>query len=197
MGLAVVFVLALLLPRDGVIMSHFPYGKTLALAVFLLAGVTDWLDGALARHYNQETNFGALLDPVADKILTTAAFICFIEQKARTGVADSPVLVQAWMVLVIVARDFLVTGLRLVASDQGVLLKAEKLGKHKTFSQMATIIFTLGGLAIRDDWGYGGAAFDAQFSRLVFLFMIITLVLTVWSGLAYVWKNRELLLRNA
>lgn len=197
MGMAVVFVMALLLPKDGLIMSHFPYGKTLALVVFILASVTDWLDGVLARRYNLETTFGALLDPVADKILTTAAFICFIEQRSITGVADSAPLVQAWMALVIVARDFLVTGLRLVASDQGVVLKAEKLGKHKTFSQMVTIIFTLGGLAVRDDWGYAGANFDLWFSRLVFSFMIITVALTLWSGTAFVWRNRELLLRNA
>ncbi len=196
-GMAVVFVMALLLPKDGVVMSHFPYGKTLALGVFLLASVTDWLDGMLARRYNQETNFGALLDPVADKILTTAAFICFIEQKSLTNGTDSPPLVQAWMVLVIVARDFLVTGLRLVASEQGVILKAERLGKHKTFSQMVTIIFTLGGLAVRDDWGFGSASFDLWFARLVFSFMVITVGLTLWSGMAYVWKNRELLLRNA
>src|SRR3989442_1459196 len=101
-GLTALFVMAMLLPREGVVMSHFPYSKTLALIIFLVAGLTDWWDGWLARHYHQETNFGALLDPVADKILTTAAFICFIEQPSyRPGVA----LVQAWMGLGIVARD--------------------------------------------------------------------------------------------
>jgi CDP-diacylglycerol--glycerol-3-phosphate 3-phosphatidyltransferase len=192
-GLTVLFVMAMLLPREGIIMSHFPYGKTLALIVFLVAGLTDWWDGWLARRKQQETNFGALLDPVADKILTTAAFICFIEQH---NYKHEP-LVQAWMVLAIVARDFLVTGLRLVASGQGVVLKAEELGKHKTVSQMITIIVTLAGLALRDDWAWHGERFDVLFSRLVFGFMLVTVALTVWSGFAYLHKNWELFLRDA
>jgi CDP-diacylglycerol--glycerol-3-phosphate 3-phosphatidyltransferase len=193
-GLTVMFVMAMLLPQDGAIMSHFPYGKSIALLIFVIASLTDWWDGWLARRYKQETTFGALLDPVADKILTTAAFICFIEQPSyRPGV----VLVQAWMVLVIVARDFLVTGLRLIASGQGVVLKAEELGKHKTVSQMITIILTLAGLAARDDWHWHGERFDVLFSRVVFGFMLVTVTLTVWSGTAYFWKNRNLLLRDA
>jgi CDP-diacylglycerol--glycerol-3-phosphate 3-phosphatidyltransferase len=193
-GLTVLFVMALLLPKDGVVMSHFPYGKTVALVIFLVAGLTDWWDGWLARRYRQETNFGALLDPVADKVLTAAAFICFIEQSSyRPGVP----LVQAWMVLIIVARDFLVTGLRLVAREHGVVLKAERLGKHKTASQMITIIVLLLGLAAREDWNLGGPQFDVGFSRLVFGLMLATVTLTLMSGIAYLWKNRELLMRNA
>jgi CDP-diacylglycerol---glycerol-3-phosphate 3-phosphatidyltransferase len=193
-GLTALFVMAMLLPQDGAIMAHFPYGKSLALLIFVVASLTDWWDGWLARHYRQETTFGALLDPVADKILTTAAFICFIEQPSyRPGVA----LVQAWMVLVIVARDYLVTGLRLIASGQGVVLKAEELGKHKTASQMITIIVTLAGLAARDDWQWRGERFDVLFSRVVFGFMLVTVSLTVWSGTAYFWKNRNLLLHDA
>jgi CDP-diacylglycerol--glycerol-3-phosphate 3-phosphatidyltransferase len=193
-GLTALFVMAMLLPQGGAILSHFPYSKTLALLFFLVAGLTDWWDGWLARRNHQETNFGALLDPVADKILTTAAFICFIEQTSyRAGVP----LVQAWMVLVIVARDFLVTGLRLVASGQGVVLKAEELGKHKTASQMCTIIVTLAGLAWRDDWHQAGERFNVAFSRLVFGMMLATVVLTVWSGFSFVWKNRDLVLRDA
>ncbi len=192
-ALTVFFVMALLLPKDGVVMSHFAYGKTLALAIFVVASITDWFDGMLARKYHQETNFGALLDPVADKVLTTAAFICFIVQSNNSGNA----LVDAWMVLVVVARDYLVTGLRLVASDKGVILKAEKLGKHKTFSQMVTIIFTLLGLALRDDWHVFNANMDLRFCQIVFGLMIVTVALTLWSGTAFVWKNREIFLRDA
>ena len=194
-GLTAMFVGAMLLPQHGAIMSHFPYGKTLALVIFVVASLTDWWDGWLARHYRQETTFGALLDPVADKILTTAAFICFIEQPSYRG--TSVPLVQGWMVLVIVARDYLVTGLRLVASGQGVVLKAEELGKHKTVSQMITIIVTLAGLAARDDWHWRGEHFDVLFSRVVFGFMLVTVTLTVWSGFAYFWKNRNLLFQDA
>lgn len=187
------FVMALLLPAEGVVRTHFPLGKTLALVIFVVASLTDWLDGEMARRRKQETSFGALLDPLADKILTMAAFICFIEQPSyRPGVP----LVQAWMVLVIVARDFLVTGLRLVAREQGVVLKAEQLGKHKTASQIVTIIVVLIGLAGREDWncfGQNCARFDAAFSRLVFVLMLVTVVLTVWSGIVYFFKNRKFL----
>jgi CDP-diacylglycerol--glycerol-3-phosphate 3-phosphatidyltransferase len=191
--LTAVFVMALLLPKGGIVMSHFPYGKTLALVVFLVAALTDWFDGWLARRNNHHTKFGALLDPVADKILTTAAFICFIEQPSYRGAA----LVQAWMVLVIVSRDFLVTGLRLLAAQQGTVLHAEQLGKHKTASQMFTIIVILAGLALRDDFHFAGERFDVAFSRVVFGLMLITVALTGWSGAAYLYNNRDRFLRDA
>lgn len=183
------FVMAMLLP-------HFPLGKTWALAIFIIASLTDWWDGVLARRHKLETTFGALLDPVADKVLTTAAFICFIEQHNDRGGA----LVDAWMVLLIVSRDFLVTGLRLVAREHGVVLKAEQLGKHKTISQMVTIIVVLVGLAARDNWnclGFDRLRFDARYSDLVFGMMVATVAMTVWSGTAYLYKNRDLFLRDA
>ncbi len=193
--LTVFFVMALLLPASGMVRQHVPFAKTVALAIFVVAGLTDWLDGAMARRRKEGTAFGALLDPVADKILVTAAFICFIEQKDYRGDA----LVQAWMVLVIVARDFLVTGLRLVAGGQGVVLQAERLGKHKTFWQMATIIVVLVGLAAREDWnclGLERARFDTLFSVVTLWLMLATVALTLISGIAYLYKNRALLLRN-
>ena len=192
-GLTAVFVAALLLPDSGWLLSHFPYGKTIALGLFVVAAITDWLDGWLARRHKLETTFGALLDPVADKILTTAAFICFIEPSYRDGTP----LVQAWMVLIIVAREFLVTGLRMIAGQRGVVLKAEKHGKNKTFSQMVTIIVTLIGLAIRDDWFRFSAYADRRFSQLVFGMMLVTVALTLWSGISYLWKNREVFLSDA
>ncbi len=188
-------VAALLLPPGGVCYAHFPYAKTLALAIFIVASLTDWWDGEIARRRNLYTNFGALLDPIADKVLTAAAFICFIEQKD----AHDNALVQAWMVLVIVARDFLVTGLRLVASQQGVLLKAEWLGKHKTTTQMITIIIVLLGLAAREEWhcfGVDCEKFNTVFSVTVFWLMLITVTLTLWSGIAYMYKNRQLFLKD-
>jgi len=196
-GLTVVFVMALLLPPYGWVRSHFPFGKTTALIIFIVASLSDWWDGWYARKYNLETTFGMLLDPLADKVLTAAAFICFIEQpSSRPGVP----LVQAWMALVVVARDFLVTGLRLVATQQGVVLRAEWFGKHKTISQMIAIIVILLGLAIREDWnclGVDPARFDVVFSRVAFVLMMITVALTVLSGVIYFWKNRESFLRDA
>ncbi len=195
--LTVFFVMALLLPPEGWVRSHFPFGKTTALIIFIVASLTDWWDGWYARRHQMETSFGMLLDPLADKILTTAAFICFVEQPSdRTGVP----LVQAWMVLAIVARDFLVTGLRLVAAQKGVVLRAEQLGKHKTASQMVAIILILLGLAAREDWNCFGmdcARFDAGFSRTTFVLMLITVVLTVVSGIAYLCKNGEHVLHDA
>ena len=195
-GLTVIFVTALLLPAEGIVYSHFPFGKTMALVIFIVAGLTDWWDGLVARLRKQHTNFGALLDPVADKILTAAAFICFIEQPSyRAGVP----LVQAWMVLVIVAREFLITGLRLVAREQGVVLKAERLGKHKTTTQMITIIIVLLGLAAREEWHCFGAdceKFNEVFSATVFWLMLVTVALTLWSGIAYMYKNRQLFLND-
>lgn len=189
MVLTALFVMALLLP-------HLPWGKTAALVLFGVASLTDWWDGWLARTRKMETVFGALLDPVADKILTCAAFICFVELRDQKGDA----LVQAWMVLIIVARDFLVTGLRLVARERGVVLKAERLGKHKTISQIVTIIFILIGVAAREEWrslGFDARQFDAAFSTAAFGLMLVTVALTVWSGWSYAWKNRELVLRDA
>ena len=195
--LTVYFVMALLLPPAGWIRSHFPFGKTTALIIFVVASLTDWWDGWYARRHNMETSFGMLLDPLADKILTTAAFICFIEQPSyRPGVP----LVQAWMVLVIVAREFLVTGLRLLAVQQGVVLRAERLGKHKTVSQMVTIIFILLGLAAREDWNCFGLEpqrFNVIFSRSAFGLMLLTVGLTLLSGIVYFYKNGERFLHDA
>ena len=195
--LTVYFVMALLLPPAGWMRSHFPFGKTTALIIFIVASLTDWVDGWYARRHKIETTFGMLLDPLADKILTTAAFICFIEQPSyRPGVP----LVQAWMALVIVARDFLVTGLRLVAGQQGVVLRAERLGKHKTISQMVTIIIILLGLAAREDWncfGISYAQFDMAFSRVAFVLMLVTVALTRISGIIYFYKNGERFLHDA
>ena len=195
--LTVFFVMALLLPREGWVRSHFPFGKTTALIIFIMASLTDWWDGWYARRHKLETTFGVLLDPLADKILTTAAFICFIAQPSyRPGVP----LVQAWMALVIVARDFLVTGLRLVASQQGVVLRAERLAQHKTASQMIAIILILFGLAVREDWNCFGAdygRFDLAFSRVAFVLMLITVGLTLVSGVTYLCKNGERFLRDA
>lgn len=162
---------------------EYPWHHTVALLLFVVATLTDYLDGVIARKWNLITDFGKLMDPLADKILTASAFICLIPYHA----------LPAWVVIVIISREFLITGLRVLASSKGVILPAEKLGKHKTAWQMATILFFLLLLSIRDFtdgtspifaalWSYGGAAF-----------VTITVVLTLYSGLTYLWKNRALL----
>src|ERR1700742_3261859 len=113
--------------------SSWPYARTTALVIFLIAGLTDFIDGEIARRYGVITNFGKLMDPLVDKIMMAAAFISLVPLKA----------VPAWAATTVVARDFLITGLRLMASARGQILPAERLGKHKTSWQIITVIFFL------------------------------------------------------
>ena len=171
----------------GVISSHLPWGITIALAIFALASLTDWLDGHLARRYDLCTNFGRLMDPLVDKILVAAAFICLIPFHAFPS----------WVVIVIISRDFLITGLRLLAGEQGILLSAEKLGKHKTAWQLITILFYLVLLSIHEVYtnmiGYQPHWIHFLWTAIGPLLVGVTLLLTVYSGIAYLWNNRKLL----
>src|SRR2546421_479384 len=123
--LTILFVLALT--------SSWSYARPAALVIFLLAGISDFIDGEIARRYGDVTNFGKLMDPLVDKIMMAAAFISLVPLKA----------VPAWAATTVVARDFLITGLRLMASTKGRVLPAERLGKQKTSLQIITIIFFL------------------------------------------------------
>jgi CDP-diacylglycerol--glycerol-3-phosphate 3-phosphatidyltransferase len=161
----------------------FPFAHTLALALFMVATATDYLDGQIARKYGLVTDFGKLMDPLADKILTAAAFICLIPANA----------IPAWVVIVIIAREFLITGLRLLAGAKGVVLPAEKLGKHKTAWQMGTIIFFLLLLAL-GDWNSQRLSWVPWAWNYIGVTMVgITTLLTVFSGAGYFWKNRALI----
>src|SRR6056297_435398 len=116
--------------------------RTAALLVFVIAAITDFLDGYLARKHQLITNFGKLMDPLADKVLMCAGFVLLTRLE----------LIPAWMVVAILSREFLVTGLRLLASAEGVVLAAEALGKYKTILQIVTIIYFLIYLASLDHW---------------------------------------------
>src|ERR1700724_2410183 len=118
--------------------SSWQYGRTLALVVFLVAGITDFVDGEIARRYGFVTNFGKLMDPLVDKIMVAAAFISLVPLKA----------VPAWAATAVVARDFLITGLRMMATAKGRVLPAERLGKQKTSWQVVTGIFFLALLSL-------------------------------------------------
>src|ERR1700751_3419938 len=120
--------------------STWQYARTTALVIFLIAGLTDFIDGEVARRYGAITNFGKLMDPLVDKIMLAAAFIPLVPLKA----------VPAWAATTVVARDFLITGLRLMASAKGQILPAERLGKQKTSWQVITIIFFLGLLSLSE-----------------------------------------------
>jgi CDP-diacylglycerol---glycerol-3-phosphate 3-phosphatidyltransferase len=175
--LTVLFVLAL--------NSSWQYARTSALIIFLIAGLTDFIDGEIARRYGVITNFGKLMDPLVDKIMMAAAFISLVPLKA----------VPAWAATTVVARDFLITGLRLMASAKGQVLPAESLGKQKTSWQIITVIFFLALLSMAElqyasetsIW-WVRARYEAG-PVLVW----ITVALTIYSGLGYAWRNRELI----
>ena len=165
------------------------FAYTAALLLFLGASVTDYLDGHFARKLGVVTNFGKLMDPLADKVMIAAAFICLVPLKA----------IPAWVVIMIIAREFLITGLRLLAAGRGVILQSERLGKHKALWQIVTCGYFLlllsvmeweraGWVSLRvkqwwwEAWRYGGWTLAA-----------LTLVLTIYSGIGYLWKHRDLI----
>lgn len=161
------------------------YGHTLALFLFIAGSVTDYADGHIARKYNMVTDFGKLMDPLADKIMIAGAFICLVP----------PPCIPAWAVVVIISREFLITGLRLVAASKGIVLPAEALGKHKTGWQIATVIFFLLVMAARefDGVGLSGALLDQVQTKIGGPLIGVALGLTLYSGVGYLWKNRGLL----
>lgn len=145
--------------------------KYIALAIFCVASFTDFLDGYLARRDNLVTNFGKFMDPLADKLLVCSAFICLIEKGQLA----------AWIVLIIVAREFIISGFRLVASDNGIVIAASYWGKFKTVSHMAMVILLI-----------------LDFQNPIYQFISgvvvgIGLALTVVSLVDYVWKNKQVL----
>jgi CDP-diacylglycerol--glycerol-3-phosphate 3-phosphatidyltransferase len=174
------------------VFSKFNYHATLALFFFGFAGVTDFLDGRIARARKLITNFGILMDPLADKIMTCSAFVAFVESTHLKP--DAPVKVGAWMVVIIVGRELAITGLRLLAASKNIVLAAERFGKHKTISQIVTII----ALLVVDACAEWPAALKNLFTPWTPMFaeimLWITVLLTAASGLIYLWRNRALYL---
>ncbi len=149
------------------------------LGLFLIASLTDFLDGYLARKLDLRTDFGALMDPLADKVLVCAAFILFVELGS----------VASWMVIVIVTRELLVTGLRVLAASRQITLAADSGGKLKTVLQIAAVILLFLGAALEES---GGA--DSWLTLLTSLSLWAAVGLTVWSAGVYLWRNRSLYL---
>lgn len=178
----------------GTMLSRSAINDTAALVLFAVACLTDLLDGRIARSRKLITNFGILMDPLADKVLTCAVFIALVERGQMFPATE--VKVRAWMAIVIVSRELAITGLRLLAASRNVVLAAERYGKHKTTSQMVTIIALLV-LDAYVEW--------PQFLQLVFrpwlawfawLALWTTVVLTVTSGVLYLWRNRQLYVQD-
>ncbi len=167
--------------------ASLPHHLLWALGVFVLAALTDALDGYLARSRGLVTDFGILMDPLADKLLVMAAMICFV------GVG----LAAAWVVIVILAREFLITSIRLVAAGKGTVIAADRYGKLKTVCQMVWVCVGLVHLWLSAAQGQAHVALWPPFVAGVFLrlyigFTIATLFFTVLSGVNYTVKNRGL-----
>lgn len=162
-----VFVILMLVEIDG--QRCEGCCKWVALAIFIIAAFTDLFDGRIARKYKLVTNFGKLMDPLADKLLVCSALICLVELER----------IPAWVVIVIIAREFVISGIRLIAADDGVVISASKWGKVKTVFQMIMVGFMIGNVEM--------------FSIITMLLMWIALALTIISLVDYVIKNIDLL----
>lgn len=162
----------LLIPFFVAFMMMEPNGwnKWAALAVFVIASVTDWLDGYLARRDHLVTNFGKFMDPLADKLLVCSALICLVEMARIPG----------WIVIIIIGREFVISGFRLIASDNGVVIAANYWGKIKTVCQMIMIIVMIANL--------GG-----MFLAIEQILIYASLALTVISLITYLWQNRSVI----
>jgi CDP-diacylglycerol--glycerol-3-phosphate 3-phosphatidyltransferase len=170
--------------------SPIPYNNTIALIFFSAGGFTDFLDGRLARGRGLITNFGILMDPLADKVLICSAFIAFVETTHLHP--GEPVKVAAWMVIVIVARELTITGLRLLAASKNVVLAAENFGKHKTISQIIAIN-TLLIVNASNEWPPALEKFlRAWVPGIAECMLWLTVFLTAASGAIYLWRNRRL-----
>ena len=144
--------------------------------IFIIASITDFLDGKIARKYNLVTDFGKFMDPLADKLLVLSALICMIEYD----------LVAGWMVIIIVARELTVSILRAIAADNGKVIAASGGGKIKTTSQMIAIILLL----------IGANYSNSQIVFVGTIAMYIATIFTLYSGIDYLYKNRELFMNS-
>ncbi|OEG69657.1 hypothetical protein ATZ36_08245, partial [Candidatus Endomicrobiellum trichonymphae] len=179
------------------------YNSVLALVVFCAASITDMLDGQIARRNKTVTSLGIFLDPIADKLLISAAFIYFV---------DVPMLgIAAWMVIIIIAREFIITGLRSIAAVRNVMIPADKSGKFKTLSQIIVIIVTMVILiAYEAFFEFAGLTPDALrlydfgsyatlsliMGKMPFWATIVAVMFTIYSGVNYILKYRKLFSEN-
>lgn len=147
------------------------YGNYIAVAIFIVASLTDLLDGKIARKYNMVTNFGKFMDPLADKLLVCSAMICLVDLR----------LIPSWVVIIIIAREFIISGFRLVASDNGIVIAASYWGKFKTTFQMIMVIVLI--LNIK----------TTLFYYIGNILIVIATALTIISLIDYIIKNKNVL----
>ena len=171
------------------LINAIPQNYLIALVIFIVASITDLIDGRLARKNHQVTTYGKFLDPVADKILVLSALMAFVQLD----------ITSAWVPLIVVTREFIVTSVRLLASSQGNVISANIWGKIKTVIQLVAIIAIIAFKAIREiivcldfsvitDILYW---YDAILPIVSKILLWISVVMTAWSGIIYVWQNRK------
>ena len=160
----------------------FKHNFLIALLIFIIASLTDLVDGKMARKYNLITDFGKFLDPLADKMLTTAAFLAFITLKIGTGIV--------WITFIVLIREFLITSLRLISSGKGVVIAANIWGKAKTVSQMSAIIYVLASQYFLTLFTVSPVVTGAV-NILTDVVLWISAFLTVMSGIIYVKQNKD------
>jgi len=147
-----------------ILYSNISYNVDIATAIFILASVTDLIDGYIARSRNIITNLGKFLDPLVDKVLVVSILIYLVYKQ----------IIPDWMAIIIVAREFMVSGLRILSASHGIVIAASKLGKLKTNSQIVAVIFAM------QEWPF------------YWWLMFIAVILTIVSGAHYIWKGRHL-----
>jgi CDP-diacylglycerol--glycerol-3-phosphate 3-phosphatidyltransferase len=156
-----------------VLFSNFTYSTYIAALIFAIASATDSLDGYIARSRNQITTFGKFIDPLADKLLVSTALISMIQLNK----------VPAWVVVMIIAREFTITGFRIIAASEGITIAASSLGKIKTITQLVAIIFLL-----IDNYPF--KLINFPFDNIM---LYLSLFFTIISGVDYIYKNRHVL----
>lgn len=153
----------------ALLIKAIPYNDFVALGIFIVASLTDMLDGKIARKYNLVTNFGKFMDPLADKLLVCSALICLIELDR----------ISSWMVIIIIAREFIISGFRLIASDNGVVIAASYWGKFKTVFQMIAVCLMIANIE--------------ALSIITLIVLWIAIILTIVSLIDYIVKNKNVL----
>lgn len=175
-------------------LPHLSVCNLILLILFFLGVLTDWLDGHIARKYNLVTNLGKFLDPLADKLLTMTLFLIILDQSRYYGtlyhIAYVPSLIEWWMVVIILAREFMVTGIRLLAAGKGNVIAAGWYGKVKTTLQFISVLFVLSGCAIIPS---SFELFPDAFVIIARILLYSTVAITVYSGADYLIRNLSLL----
>ncbi|NFG40338.1 CDP-diacylglycerol--glycerol-3-phosphate 3-phosphatidyltransferase [Clostridium botulinum] len=174
-----------------IVVKGIPYGNFIATIIFILAALTDKLDGYIARSRNQVTNFGKFMDPLADKLLVTTALITLVEMQ----------IVPSWAAVIIIAREFAVSGLRTLAASEGRVIAASWWGKIKTVIQIIAIVLLLLQISIGDSKYLTNLVINSEFWKGFFstipnIMLIAAVIITIISGYEYFKKNKDSISTN-